>query len=330
MLEEYERCPGAILANEIRAGPPVPGNDLLQTTRVLNVDGGHPYQEFGGWCADAVPNHLHPNRLVYSFHLDELPPKRQAGDHGRETPSIVLLPAQVQEQATFSRRIWRCVRQLKTHCEVVNRFEGRDDLRHAQLDAVPAPELFGPYTAEPGLHRFTVVARTSGSPLDAAPTFRRALSELDASQPIYDIETMEHTLADTVASRRFNLYALGTFAGAAVLLALIGVYGVTAYSVARRRHELGVRMALGAQRGDVVRLVLGEGTGAMVAGLAIGLLAAIGLTRVMDSLLYGVTPTDPQTFLAVSGLLVVSTLMACGVPALKATRVDALRELRNE
>jgi ABC-type antimicrobial peptide transport system permease subunit len=141
---------------------------------------------------------------------------------------------------------------------------------------------------------------------------------------------MEHTLADTVASRRFNLYALGTFAGAAVLLALIGVYGVTAYSVARRRHELGVRMALGAQRGDVVRLVLGEGPGAMVAGLAIGLLAAIGLTRVMDSLLYGVTPTDPQTFLAVSGLLVVSTLMACGVPALKATRVDALRELRNE
>lgn len=126
------------------------------------------------------------------------------------------------------------------------------------------------------------------------------------------------------------MYALGTFAGAAVLLALIGVYGVTAYSVARRRHELGVRMALGAQRGDVVRLVLGEGTGAMVAGLAIGLLAAIGLTRVMDSLLYGVTPTDPQTFLAVSGLLVVSTLMACGVPALKATRVDALRELRNE
>ena len=115
-----------------------------------------------------------------------------------------------------------------------------------------------------------------------------------------------------------------------MLLALIGVYGVTAYSVARRRHELGVRMALGAQRGDVVRLVLGEGTGAMVAGLAIGLLAAIGLTRVMDSLLYGVTPTDPQTFLAVSGLLVVSTLMACGVPALKATRVDALRELRNE
>ena len=204
------------------------------------------------------------------------------------------------------------------------------DLRHTQLDAVSAPELFGPYTAEPGLHRFTVVARTSGNPLEAAPTFRRALSELDASQPIYDIETMEHTLADTVASRRFNLYMLGTFAGAAVLLALIGVYGVTAYSVARRRHELGVRMALGAQRGDIVRLVLGEGTGAMVAGLGIGLLAAIGLTRVMDSLVYGVTPTDPQTFLAVSGLLIVSTLMACGVPALKATRVDALRELRNE
>ena len=148
--------------------------------------------------------------------------------------------------------------------------------------------------------------------------------------PLFNVRPLEAALADSIAPRRFNMLLLGTFAAAALLVALIGIYGVIAFSVAQRTHEIGVRMALGAQRRDVVRMVVRQGMAIASAGILVGLAAALALTRVLTSLLYDVTPTDPATFAMVTGLLATTALVACGGPALKAALVDPTVALRCE
>jgi putative ABC transport system permease protein len=169
-----------------------------------------------------------------------------------------------------------------------------------------------------------------GDPLALAPAMRKAMAEIDRAQPIFGVTTLEQALADSIAQRRFNLILLGTFAASALLLALIGIYGVIAYAVAQRTHEIGVRMALGARRVAVVRMVIGQGMMIALAGVVLGIAAALALTRVLASLLYEVTPTDPATFATVAGLLVVTALAACAGPALKAALVDPIVALRCE
>jgi putative ABC transport system permease protein len=159
---------------------------------------------------------------------------------------------------------------------------------------------------------------------------RKLISGIDSTQPAYDVKTLEQALSDSIAPRRFNLFLLGTFAAAALLLALVGIYGVIAYSVAERTREIGVRMALGAQRGEVVRMVVREGMAMAFAGMAAGLAGAWGLTRLIGSLLYDVKANDLATFAAVAGALAVTAMLACWVPALKAARVDPMVALRYE
>ena len=142
--------------------------------------------------------------------------------------------------------------------------------------------------------------------------------------------TLEQALADSIAPRRFSLILLGTFAASALLLALIGIYGVIAYAVAQRTHEIGVRMALGAQRRQVVRMVVRQGMAIALAGIALAIAAALAMTRVLTSLLYEVTPTDPATFAGVAIILAATALAACGGPALKAALVDPIVALRCE
>jgi putative ABC transport system permease protein len=142
--------------------------------------------------------------------------------------------------------------------------------------------------------------------------------------------TLEQVVSSAFDARRFSLVLFTVFAGVALLITLIGLYGMLAYLVAERRHEIGVRMALGAQPGNVLRLVIGQGLKLVVLGVIVGLIGAWGLTRFMQSLLFGVTPTDPGTFAAIALLLLLVALMACWIPARRATKVDPLVALRYE
>jgi predicted permease len=203
------------------------------------------------------------------------------------------------------------------------------DLKYTKLDATPEPEIFADYLhASPFTINFVV--RTTGNPMAIAPTIRALVAGVDQAQWISDTRTVEAALTESIGSRRFTVFLLGVFAATALLLALIGIYGVIAYSVAQRTQEIGVRMALGAERRAVVMMVVRQGMEIAAAGLVLGVAASLVVTRVMIGLLFEVTPTDPATFVAAVGALAATALAACCAPALKAARVDPLVALRHE
>lgn len=162
------------------------------------------------------------------------------------------------------------------------------------------------------------------------PEVKRQIWSLDTEIPLNRMQSMDDLLRRSLAERRFNMFLLGLFAGLAITLAAVGLYGVMSYSVSQRTHEIGIRMAVGARRSDVLRLVMGQGVRLAVAGLAVGILGALALTRWMASLLFGVTPTDPATFAAVTLLMMAVVLLACLVPARRAMKVDPMVALRDE
>jgi len=175
-----------------------------------------------------------------------------------------------------------------------------------------------------------VVLRTAGDPGAIMGQVRRAVEQIDRREVIYGVQTMEDVLAGSVAARRLSMILLGIFAALALVLSCVGIYGVISYAVGQRTHEIGVRMALGAQRWDVMRLVLGEGARMALAGVAAGIAAAWGLTRLIANELFGVSAQDPLTFTAVAMVLTVVALVACYLPARRAVRVDPMVALRYE
>jgi putative ABC transport system permease protein len=177
----------------------------------------------------------------------------------------------------------------------------------------------------------TLVARTStDQPAALGPSLRTAVWSVDANVAVSEVQTMEEVVAGATASPRFYLLLLGSFAAAALVLAALGIYGVMSYSVAQRRNEIGIRMALGARPADVLRLVMNEAAGVVALGAAAGLLVAMFLARFMGGLLYGVGAADPITFAGVGGLLAAVALVATYVPARRAVGVDPLKALRAE
>jgi putative ABC transport system permease protein len=201
------------------------------------------------------------------------------------------------------------------------------DVRHSSLSAQPVPELYVPHT-QMAARQTTLVVRTTGDPMLVADGVRRELRRLNHNAVVTNVRTLTDLVDLSLGPSRLNARLAGVFSIAAVVLALVGLYGVLAYFVVQRRREIGVRLALGATRGDVVRLVLGQATRLIAAGLAIGAVAAAGMTRTIGALLFEVSPTDPLTFVSTGGLLGMVALLACYLPARRAARLDPVVALR--
>lgn len=203
------------------------------------------------------------------------------------------------------------------------------NVKHKALETDVMPEVYFPYQQFP-VNFMNLVVHTDADPVSMIPAIRNQVLSIDKDQPVADIMTMEQRLAGSVASSRSVMLLLSSFSILALGLAAVGIYGVMAYLVTQRTQEIGVRMALGAQRHDVLRLVVGKGMVLAVMGTVIGLGAALALTRLMRSLLFEVTPTDWLTFVIAAMVLLTVTLLACYIPARRATRVDPLIALRYE
>lgn len=204
------------------------------------------------------------------------------------------------------------------------------DVRHMTLDREAGVESYFTYQQVPNTFMTLVARSKSDNPASLVAGLRHAVEQVDKDQPLSDIRTMEQLLADSLARRRFNMLLLGIFSAVALLLAAVGIFGVMNYSVTQRTHEIGIRMALGAQARDILRMVVSQGMILVLAGVCLGLVGAYFLMRLMTSLLYGVTATDPLTFIGVALVLSGVSLVACFIPARKATKVDPMVALRYE
>jgi putative ABC transport system permease protein len=204
------------------------------------------------------------------------------------------------------------------------------DIKQDGLNIIdPVATLYLPL-AQHSTPYMSLVMRTSAPSSTLVSAFTNAMHEIDREQPGLEVLSMDEILADSLSQPRFNMLLLAAFSGLALLLAAIGIYSVLAYSVRRRVREIGVRLALGAQRGDILRMILGQGTKLALIGAGIGLAGALALTRLLSSQLFGVTATDPITFVSVSALIVLVALLACYIPARRATKVDPMVALRYE
>jgi putative ABC transport system permease protein len=203
------------------------------------------------------------------------------------------------------------------------------DVRQVTPDQPARPEFYLSSLRRPG-QEMSFVVRTEGSPEQFSAALTRAIHEVDPEQPVFGVMPMEQLLASATAERRFSLLLLLLFAGLALLLSAVGIYGVMAYTTTQRSHEIGIRMALGARSGEVLSLVLGQGMRLVAVGLAVGLIGAWALSRVLVSQLYGITARDPVTYVAVAVLLAAVALLATYLPARRAAHVDPLIALRSE
>jgi putative ABC transport system permease protein len=203
------------------------------------------------------------------------------------------------------------------------------DVRSFGLDAEPRPMVY--YSAAAGVwNPMNLIWRSAIDPASHAASVRDIARRIDPAVPLYDTRLVSELLSDSVGPRRFNMYLLGVFAAVALLLAAVGLFGIMAYIVSQRTREIGVRLALGAHRGDMFRLIVGRGVALAAVGAIVGVVNAFWLSRVMRSLLFSVSATDPVTFVAVPLLAIAVTLCACYVPARRAMTVDPVTALRTE
>jgi putative ABC transport system permease protein len=203
------------------------------------------------------------------------------------------------------------------------------DVRNRNLSTESKPAYYVPQTQVP-FNQLVTVVKTTGDPCSLISAATKEVAAMDQDVPLFGVKSMDEYLSASVAAPRFSTTLLSIFAGVALVLTIVGLYGVMSYSVAQRTNEIGIRMALGAQSRDVLLMIVKQGSVLILLGLAIGLVGAFALTRVISSLLFGVTAKDPFTFVAVSVLLAIVALLACYIPALRATRVDPMNALRCE
>jgi putative ABC transport system permease protein len=211
--------------------------------------------------------------------------------------------------------------------------------RQFGLAEAPRPELdicflqanlLGPLATKYLIQTMSLVVRTTGDPTAVSNAVREAILRVDPDQPVFNVQTMQEVISTSINSRRFEMLVLGSFAAVGLALAILGIYGVISYGVRQRTHEIGIRMALGAQRSNVLNMVIGDGIKLALIGTCVGVLGALALMRFLSSLLYGVAPTDPITFVSVIILLLGVAVLACYIPARTATKIDPTTALRHE
>jgi predicted permease len=203
------------------------------------------------------------------------------------------------------------------------------DVKHYGLDQDTTLQTYEPYTQQP-FSFMTLVVRTAGDPTNLTSAIRNQVLSIDKEQPVAGVRTLEQRVSTSIAQQRFSMLLLGVFAAVAMVLAAVGIYGVLSYAAAQRTHEIGVRMALGARAGDVLKMVIGQGMKLALAGVALGSGAALALTQLMKRLLFGVTAADPMTYVVIALSLTLVALFACWIPARRAAKVDPMVALRVE
>jgi len=290
---------------------PVPGQPQIANNRVISPDYFHTL---------SVP--LVKGRLL------------SAQDTTQAPPVAVINQAMARrfwgEEDPLGKRFRPAVRNAQPPWVTVVGVVG--DIRQVGLNFDSFPEFYRPFTQE---HQTwarprVLFIRTSLDPLSLVAAVKNQIWAVDKDQTINDVRTMEEIVARSLSPRRFNLWLLGAFAALALALSSVGIYGVISYAVIRRRREIGVRIALGAQPRDILQLVVKQGLVLTLSGIAIGLVAAFALTRWLESLLFGVSKADPLTFASVALLLTLVAFLACYIPARRATRVDPMVALRHE
>ena len=321
-LRQMQALPGVSAAAISSALPPTPtrGASILAE--------GQP----------VVPVAQRPGVYIETISPDYAKVLRVALERGREftpednqtTPTVAMV------NQTLVRRFWPNENPLGKHIwigpiakpvEVVGVF---GDEKNNGLSEDTAPEVFLPFPNLPWSHLRLSLRSAGGDPMALVSAVRQRLAQIDSDQPITEVQTLEQILAGARAQSRFIVALFGIFAGVALTLAIVGIYGVISYAVAQRTQELGIRMALGATQGDVLKLVIGRGLTLAGTGIAIGLIAPFTLTRLMSSLLYQVSPADPLTIIGSAILFLVAALLASYIPARRAMRIDPADALRYE
>jgi putative ABC transport system permease protein len=204
------------------------------------------------------------------------------------------------------------------------------NVRHVALEATPRAEVYLPFGQAHWTSAFIAVRTKTSNPLALVPAVQNAVWSVDKTVPLAGVRTMQDLIARSLVQRKFTMTLLAIFAALAVVLAAIGLYGVMSYSVSQRTHEIGIRMALGAQKKDVLKMVVGQGMGLAVTGVFVGIAGSLGMTRLMSGLLFGVSATDPVTFILLAMVLAGVAFAANYIPARRATAVDPMVALRYE